>query len=101
MANTPGRFDRDFGYLMPFLDKVAQAASELPDPAAREELSRLVAEEKGRWARIQALLGGAKASAAPAPRVEPSVRRAPPRAPAPRDEDRRPPGLTVGSLRQR
>jgi hypothetical protein len=61
MAN-PDAFDRDFGYLMPFLDKVAAAASELTDPAAREELTRLLAEEKGRWNRVRELLRGAAAS---------------------------------------
>ena len=61
MAN-PDAFDRDFGYLMPFLDKVAAAASGLEDPAARDELARLLAEEKVRWNRIRELLRGAPAS---------------------------------------
>jgi hypothetical protein len=67
MAN-PEAFDRDFGYLMPFLDKVAAAASELQDPAARAELARLMAEEKARWNRIRELLrgaGGSKAAMSP------------------------------------
>jgi hypothetical protein len=54
-----GQFDKDFGYLMPFLDKVAAAASGLADTAAREELTRLVADEKPRWTRIRQLLSGA------------------------------------------
>ncbi|MFP2910613.1 hypothetical protein ACLESD_37350, partial [Pyxidicoccus sp. 3LFB2] len=58
-SSPTNAFERDFGYLLPFLDKVAAAASELPDAAAREELTRLMAEEKVRWQRIQALLGGA------------------------------------------
>jgi hypothetical protein len=66
MAN-PEAFDRDFGYLMPFLDKVAAAASELQDPAAREELARLMAEEKARWNRIRELLRGAGANKAALP----------------------------------
>mgnify|MGYP003353721728 CR=1 FL=1 len=37
MAN-PSAFDRDFGYLMPFLDKVAAAASALEDAAAHGEV---------------------------------------------------------------
>lgn len=53
-----GQFDKDFGYLMPFLDKVAAAAGSIADPAAREELTRLVAGEKQRWARIRQLLSG-------------------------------------------
>ncbi|RKH69913.1 hypothetical protein [Corallococcus aberystwythensis] len=59
---TPPNFDRDFGYLVPFMDKVAAAASELPDASAREELVRLMAEEKVRWARIRELLQGASGS---------------------------------------
>ncbi|WP_224247762.1 hypothetical protein [Hyalangium gracile] len=58
MAN-PDAFDRDFGYLMPFLDKVAAAATELEDPAARDELSRILSEEKVRWNRVRELLRGA------------------------------------------
>jgi len=58
---NPEAFDRDFGYLMPFLDKVAAAASGLEDPAARNELARLVADEKARWNRIRELLRGAPA----------------------------------------
>ncbi|MBZ4372683.1 hypothetical protein [Corallococcus sp. AS-1-6] len=105
---TPN-FDRDFGYLLPFMDKVAAAASDLPDAAAREELVRLVAEEKVRWERIRSLLqgapgqaGGAKAPASQPPRAAP-----PAAAPAlarvssdgvnrvaPREA-----GLTVGSLK--
>ena len=54
-----GQFDKDFGYLMPFLDKVVAAASGLTDNAAREELMRLVADEKPRWTRIRQLLSGA------------------------------------------
>ncbi len=64
MANSEA-FDRDFGYLMPFLDKVAAAASELQDPAAREELARLMADEKARWNRIRELLRGAAGKEAP------------------------------------
>ncbi len=99
---APGAFDKDFGYLMPFLDKVAAAAGELEDPAAREELSRLIAEEKVRFERVRELLRGAPGhSAAPAPEEAPSAgvlarssgdglnRVAPLMA-----------GLTVGSLKQ-
>jgi hypothetical protein len=67
MAN-PSAFDRDFGYLLPFLDKVAGAASSLEDAAARAELTRLISEEKVRWERIRELLRGASGRAgAPAP----------------------------------
>ncbi|MCE9666601.1 hypothetical protein LY474_02145 [Myxococcus stipitatus] len=90
MATNPSAFDKDFGYLMPFLDKVASAASGLADAAAREELSRLVAEEKGRWQRIRALLQGASGATGDeaAPRNEP-----------PRREEPAVAGLTVGNLR--
>lgn len=64
MAGT-GAFDKDFGYLLPFLDRVAAAAGTLEEQAAREELARLIAEEKGRWARIRELLSGAAGRAAP------------------------------------
>lgn len=113
MANPPGGFDKDFGYLMPFLDRVAAAAGELPDAQAREELTRLMAEEKVRWARIQQLLGGAAGQGrapAAAPRAQAPV--AGPRtsssvpglARARGDEinrvQPRQAGLTVGSLKR-
>lgn len=116
MANKqPGGFERDFGYLMPFLDRVAAAASELPDAQAREELTRLMAEEKVRWARIQALLGGSSGrSPAPAPAAAPraqapatgprSMSSVPELARARADEinrvQPRQAGLTVGSLKR-
>ena len=113
MAKPTG-FDRDIGYLMPFLDRVAAAARELPDAGAREELTRLMAEEKVRWARIQALLGGAPgrsgaAAPPPAPRraatMGPSSpSRVPELARAHADEinrvEPRQAGLTVGSLKR-
>jgi len=55
-----GEFDKDFGYLMPFLDRVAAAANALSDPAAREELESLVSGEKERWLQIHKLLSGAE-----------------------------------------
>ena len=63
----PGEFDKDFGYLMPFLDKVAGAAQTLANPAARAELTRLVADEKAKWTRIRELLSGATGQAQSAP----------------------------------
>ncbi len=99
---APGAFDKDFGYLMPFLDRVAAAAGDLTDPAAREELSRLMAEEKVRWQRVRELLKGASGSTSvprsPSPSAAPALARssgdginrvAPVMA-----------GLTVGSLKQ-
>lgn len=104
MANEPSAFDKDFGYLMPFLDKVAAAASGLPDASARSELVRLMAEEKARWQRIRELLGGAQgrgAEAASPGASSPSV--APPLARASSDNLHRvaplAAGLTVGSLK--
>ena len=93
-----GQFDKDFGYLMPFLDKVAASADNLSDPAAREELKRLIADEKPRWSRIRQLLSGAsgqspsanQARANPAPsRAESSV------------TEKETWSFTVGSLRPR
>lgn len=52
-------FEKDFGYLMPFLDKIAAAATTLPDQAARAELAQLITDQKRRWARIRELLSGA------------------------------------------
>lgn len=60
-----GEFDKDFGYLMPFLDKVAEAASRETDAATRAELLELVGGQRQRWARIRELLSG-RAGASPA-----------------------------------
>ena len=90
------------------MDKVAAAAADLPDASAREELVRLVAEEKVRWERIRSLLQGAPgqrggSKPAPAPSRAPAPAAAPPLARvssdgvnrvAPREA-----GLTVGSLK--
>lgn len=54
-----GAFEKDFGYLMPFLDKVAAATDSISDLAAREEFNGLVSGEKERWMRIRQLLSGA------------------------------------------
>ncbi len=110
----PSGFDRDIGYLMPFLERVAAAAGELQDASARDELTRLMAEEKVRWARIQELLGGAAGrSASPAAPAAPrealtlgsrSSSGAPEVARAHADEiNREQPrqaGFTVGSLKR-
>ncbi|NPC73704.1 hypothetical protein HPP05_28510 [Corallococcus exiguus] len=107
---TPN-FERDFGYLLPFMDKVAAAASDLPDASAREELVRLVAEEKVRWERIRELLQGATgqggASKGPAQKASaskaPSPAAAPPLARVSADGvnrvAQREAGFTVGSLK--
>ena len=97
-----GEFDKDFGYLMPFLDKVAGAAASLADPAARSELTRLIAEEKARWARIRELLGGASGRAATAPTATtaPTTPTGPTNLPAAAPSAAREPfSFTVGSLR--
>ncbi|WP_164014878.1 hypothetical protein [Pyxidicoccus trucidator] len=103
-SSPTAAFDRDFGYLLPFLDKVAAAASELQDAAAREELTRLMAEEKVRWQRIQALLGGAGGQGAAPTSTQASGRSgAPSLARASADGVHRvaptAAGLTVGSLK--
>jgi len=92
MATT--EFEKDFGYLMPFLDKIAAAVKTLPDQAARAELAQLVTDEKRRWARIRELLSGAtstgesKAASTAANEV-------------PSTSVKLQPSFTVGSLRQR
>ncbi|HXG67802.1 MAG TPA: hypothetical protein VNO70_22060 [Blastocatellia bacterium] len=91
-------FEKDFGYLMPFLDRVAAAAIGLADPAARDELTRLMAGEKQRWSRIRQLLAGAAGNPAP------SAGR--PATPAPAEQPAETPRMsgprfTVGSLRPR
>ncbi|HEY7543859.1 MAG TPA: hypothetical protein VID27_03205 [Blastocatellia bacterium] len=52
------RFEKDFSYLMPFIDRVSTAAREISDGRAREELTRLVSDERARWSRIRQLLSG-------------------------------------------
>ena len=96
-----GEFDKDFGYLMPFLDRVATAAASLADPAARAELTRLMAEEKTRWARIRQLLGGAsgQAQAAPTAATTSGKDNAPAAASTASTEARELHSFTVGSLR--
>ncbi len=99
-----GQFDKDFGYLMPFLDKVAAAASSISDPAAREELKRLVSDEKPRWTRIRQLLSGAPGTAsnqAPGPVAQPLANGAAFRNDKPSEPPREPLSFTVGSLRPR
>jgi len=96
-AKDDAGFERDFGYLLPFLDRVGQAAAGLADPAARARLTALVAEEKARWPEIRALLAGGPVTPPPTPaaaRREEAVG-AGPVARAPSDPTR----LTVGSLR--
>ena len=99
-----GQFDKDFGYLMPFLDKVASAADNLSDAAAREELKRLIADEKPRWSRIQKLLSGASGQSPSAvktveagqAKTNPAASRAEASA-----TEKEPLSFTVGSLRPR
>lgn len=57
-------FEKDFGYLMPFLDKIDAAARALSDPSARTEAMQLVAGERQRWERLKALLAGAAGTSA-------------------------------------
>ena len=93
-------FDRDFGYLMPFLDKVQAAAQRLPSPA-REELSALLSGERERWTRVRALLGGAPGAAPPPPpRPQPDLRPAPPPGGGAADVRRSASAFTVGPLRR-
>ena len=90
------QFDKDFGYLMPFLDKVAAAANGLPDAAAREELTRLIGEEKQRWTRVRQLLSGAASALAG---DASSARAATAEKPVAQHSTTERPVFTVGSLR--
>lgn len=93
-----GQFDKDFGYLTPFLDKIAAVATSLTDSAARAELTRLMAEEKTRWARIRQLLVGAAGQSSPA---SPANTATPPAPTTETQPAREPLSFTVGSLRPR
>lgn len=98
-----GAFEKDFGYLMPFLEKVAAAANTITDAAAREELKRLVAGEQSRWLRIRELLSGGAANPAQ-PVASPAApnTQAPVESHAPQDaQPAHPKQFTVGSLRPR
>jgi hypothetical protein len=97
-----GQFEKDFGYLMPFLDKVAAATGGIADPAAREELTRLVAGEKQRWARIRQLLSGApglSSNLAGRPAAQTPSNSENPRNGKATEVSREPLSFTVGSLR--
>jgi hypothetical protein len=99
-----GQFDKDFGYLMPFLDKVASAASSLADATAREELMRLIADEKPRWTRIRQLLSGAQGQSqtrSQSPATEYQSSKTISRRNSDTEEPREPLSFTVGSLRKR
>ena len=60
-------FDKDFGYLMPFLDRLSEAARNLAGKESNNELTLLIAEEKRRWARIRELLSADASSDATTP----------------------------------
>ena len=99
-----GQFDKDFGYLMPFLDKVALAASSLADATAREELMRLVADEKPRWTRIRQLLSAAQGQPqrrSESPVTEHQSSETISRGSGPTQRAKEPLSFTVGSLRPR
>ena len=99
-----GAFEKDFGYLIPFLDKVTAASGSLADPAARDELRRLLAGEKERWSRIRELLAGSSGGPSTSLQSHPlsSTLRsdAAESQPAP-PEQQIGPAFTVGSLRPR
>ena len=72
MASDGSSFEKDFGYLIPFLDRVAAAISQLPDAAAREEGARLISGEKEKWQRLRQLLAGAQGLNRAAPPASPT-----------------------------
>jgi hypothetical protein len=90
-----GQFEKDFGYLMPFLDKVAEAAKGLTDPGARDELIRLMADEKTRWSRIRQMLADSVAPASNPAEGSGAV------SANGEQPEREPFSFTVGSLRNR
>ena len=95
----PGPFDKDFGYLLPFLDKIAQAADSLSNTAAGRELKELVSGEKTRWNRIRELLDSPAKAAGPTRAAAPGGRAAEGAAPAPSPGRPSPPQFTVGRLK--
>jgi len=100
-----GQFDKDFAYLIPFLDKVAAAAGGLSDPASRDELTKLMADEKSRWTRIRSLLSGATGQSAKSGTQASAATQAEPSKPDQGSQrstvPREPLRFTVGSLRPR
>lgn len=97
MAKDPG-FDRDFGYLMPFFDRITSAASGL-SPEASAELKRLMTGEKEKWLRIRGLLSGNAPTRLASDAPSTANRGPQPQRSATSPELR--PTLTVGSLRRR
>ena len=103
-------FDRDFGYLMPFLDKVRAAGEALP-LGAREEIASLLAGERERWTRVRELLTAGDSPAPSPPTTPRTTARSPSPAPAPPVSRSASPapagtaigrlGFTVGTLRRR
>lgn len=87
------QFEKDLGYLLPFLDRVAAAAVEIEDSPAREELLSLISGEKERWSRISQLLAGDAGCSQGSPS---SVSK---QADSILDVDKAASGFTVGSLR--
>ncbi len=103
MANPPdGSFDRDFGYLIPFLDKVEKAGASLTAPGAREEFARLFSGEKARWLRMRELLSGGTAKSGGAPRgaLPPAQSQAEAAASGRAAPDQALRGFTIGSMRK-
>ncbi len=96
-----GPFEKDFGYLLLFLDRIAQAADSLSNPAASRELRELVSGEKTRWIRIRELLENASKVTDHTPRASPTHAAADAPAPSPPAGRPAPPQFTVGSLKSR
>ncbi len=87
----PTPFDKDFAYLIPFLDRVAAAAGTVRDPAGRAELQRLLQGEKQKWERIRGILGGAPGADVKGGDVTPTTAAEP---------SRSGPSFSVGSLKR-
>lgn len=94
-------YEKDFGYLMPFIKRVSESARTASDPATREQLTQLVKDEEQRWTRIRELLSSSDSTTTNAPAATPSAER---QAQAPAEQPSltdRPYQFTVGSLRPR
>jgi hypothetical protein len=80
-------FEKDFGYLMPFLDRVQQEASKV----GGDELKSLLKDESQKWQRIRQLLSQKDGAASPTKKTS---------QPAKAEAEAPVKMLTVGSLRR-
>lgn len=87
----PHPFERDLGYLLPFLGRLVAYAEAQPEPLRAALLAELDGEA-ARWAAIQALLDGAAPTGRPSPTPNTTPNAPNDAPPSPRA------GWTLGSL---